>query len=168
MRKKFRIRFVFFCSDNRKSKIENPKWVQICSIVLIFAFGGVVAQAQQARKVPRIVYVVGRSAPMELDEAFRQGLRELGYIEGQNIIIEYDWGAGEEGSLPNLFAEVTRRNPDLIVTGTTPWVLAAKSATRTIPIVMTNSSDAVRDGLVASLARAGRERYGRLHFFSRS
>ena len=111
--------------------------------------------AQQAKKIPRIAYVVGRSAPMQFDEAFRQGLRELGYIEGQNIIIEYRWGEGMEGSLPNLFAEVMRRNPDLIVTGTTPWVLAAKNATRTIPIVMTNSSDAVRDGLVANLARPG-------------
>jgi ABC-type uncharacterized transport system substrate-binding protein len=105
--------------------------------------------------VPRIAYVVGHSEPMELDEAFRQGLRELGYIEGQNIIIEYHWGAGKEGSLPNLFAEVMRRTPEIIVTGTTPWVLAAKKATRTIPIVMTNSSDALRDGLVASLARPG-------------
>jgi putative ABC transport system substrate-binding protein len=155
MTKISRIAFVWFRPHNRKSKIENPKWVQIFTIVFIFAFGGVVAQAQQARKVPRIVYVVGRSRPMELDEAFRQGLRELGYIEGQNIIVEYRWGAGEEKSLPNLFAEVTQHNPDLIVTGTTPWVLAAKSAIRTIPIVMTNSSDAVRDGLVASLARPG-------------
>jgi putative tryptophan/tyrosine transport system substrate-binding protein len=121
---------------------------------LLFALS-LPVEAQQAKKVPRIAYVVGRSEPMELDEAFRQGLRDLGYIEGQNIIIEYDWGAGKEGSLPNLFAEIMRRNPDLMVTGTTPWVLAAKTATRTIPIVMTNSSDAVRDGLVASLARPG-------------
>ena len=127
--------------------------VPLILVAVVLLAVGVTAEAQQPKKVPRIAYVVGRSGPMELDEAFRQGLRELGYIEGQNIIIEYDWGAGEEGSLPNLFAEVTRRNPDLIVTGTTPWVLAAKNATRTIPIVMTNSSDAVRDGLVASLAR---------------
>ncbi len=76
----------------------------------------VIAEAQQSKKIPRIAYVVGRSAPMQFDEAFRQGLRELGYIEGQNIIIEYRWGEGMEGSLPNLFAEVMRRNPDLIST----------------------------------------------------
>ena len=110
--------------------------------------------AQQARKVPRIAYVVGRPA-MEVDEAFRRALKELGYIEGQNIIIEYRYGDGKEASLPNLFAEVIRLNPDVIVTGSTPAVLAAKNATRTIPIVMTHSSDAVRDGLVASLARPG-------------
>ena len=139
--------------ENQKSTMRK-KILSLALCTMLFALC-VPAQAQPARKVPRIVYVVGRSGPMELDEAFRQGLRELGYVQGQNIIIEYRWGAGKEGSLPNLFAEVTRRNPDLIVTGTTPWVLAAKNATRTIPIVMTNSSDAVRDGLVASLARPG-------------
>jgi putative ABC transport system substrate-binding protein len=92
---------------------------------------------------------------MEFDEAFRRALKELGYFEGQNIIIEYRWGDTMEGSLPNLFAEVIRLNPDVIVTGSTPAVLAARNATSTIPIVMTNSSDAVRDGLVASLARPG-------------
>jgi putative ABC transport system substrate-binding protein len=113
------------------------------------------ASAQQQRKVPRIAYVVGRSGPLEFDEAFRQGLRELGYIEGQNIVIEYRWGDGREERLRDLMTEAVRLNPDIIVTGTTPGVLAAKNATSTIPIVMTTSSDAVRDGLVASLARPG-------------
>ena len=113
------------------------------------------AEAQQPKKVPRIAYVQGLPGPGGNDEAFRRGLRELGYFEGQNIIIEYRWGDTMEGSLPNLFAEVIRLNPDVIVTGSTPAVLAAKNATRTIPIVMTHSSDAVRDGLVASLAHPG-------------
>jgi len=98
------------------------------------------AEAQQVPgKVPRIAYVMGRSGPMEFDEAFRQGLRELGYVEGQNITIEYRWGEGREERLAALMAEVTRLKPDVIVTSGTPGVLAAKNATRAVPIVMANS-----------------------------
>ena len=113
------------------------------------------AEAQQAKKVPRIAYVLGRSGPMEFDEAFRRGLRELGYVEGQNITIEYRWGEGSENRLSELMAEAVRLKRDLIVTAGTPAVLAAKKATATIPIIMANSPDAVRDGLVNSLARPG-------------
>ena len=130
---------------------------RLTAIIAILLGCGAMAQAQQAKKIPRIGVLLSgsRSSTSTNTDAFRQGLRELGYVEGQNIIIEYRWGDGKEGSLPNLFAEVMRLNPDVIVTGSTPAVLAAKNATRTIPIVMTNSSDAVRDGLVASLARPG-------------
>ena len=130
---------------------------RLTAIIAILLGCGAMAQAQQPKKVPRIGFLgPGSSATYSARiEAFRQGLRELGYIEGQNITVDYRWGDGKEGSLPNLFAEVMRLNPDVIVTGSTPAVLAAKNATRTIPIVMTNSSDAVRDGLVASLARPG-------------
>jgi len=110
---------------------------------------------EQRGKVPRIVYVAGRPGPMEFDEGFRRGLRELGYVEGQNITIEYRWGDGREDRLPDLMAEVISLKPDVIVTAGTPGVLAAKNATTTIPIVMASSPDAVRDGLVASLARPG-------------
>ncbi len=111
--------------------------------------------AQPARRVPLLAYVVNRPGPMEFDQAFLRGLREFGYIEGQNIRIEYRWGDGMEGRLPAQMTEAVGLNPDLIVTGGTPGVQAAKNATASIPIVMTNSPDAVRDGLVASLARPG-------------
>jgi len=112
-------------------------------------------EAQQPRKVPRIGYVMGRLGPMEFDEGFRQGLRELGFVEGQNLTIEYCWGDGREERLPGLMAEVIRLKPDVIVTAGTPAVQAVKKATTTIPIVMAQSQDAVRDGLVASLACPG-------------
>jgi len=113
------------------------------------------AEAQQPKKVPRIGYVINRSGPMQFDEAFRRGLRELGYVEGQNITVDYRWGEGKEERLPDMMAEIVRLKPDVVVTAGTPAVLAAKNATRTVPIVMANSPDAVRDGLVTSLAHPG-------------
>lgn len=111
--------------------------------------------AQPPRHVPLLVYEANRSGPMEFDQAFLRGLRELGYIEGQNIRIEYRWGDGTEGPLPARMRELVGLNPALIVTSGTPGVQAAKNAAASIPIVMAISSDAVRDGLVASLARPG-------------
>ena len=134
--------------------------VQVRRRHFLIASGGLLAMpfavgAQPARRVPLLAYVINRPGPMEFDQAFLRGLRELGYIEGQNIRVEYRWGEGMEGRLPAQMTEVVGLNPDLIVTGGTPGVQAAKNATASIPIVMTNSSDAVRDGLVASLARPG-------------
>ena len=111
--------------------------------------------AQPVRRVSLLAYVTNRPGPMEFDQAFLRGLRELGYIEGQNIRIEYRWGDGMEGQLPAQMAEVVGLKPDLIVTAGTPGVQAARNATASIPIVMALSPDAVRDGLVASLARPG-------------
>jgi putative ABC transport system substrate-binding protein len=88
-------------------------------------------------------------------EAFRAGLRELGYQEGRDIVIEFRWAEGRYERLPALFAEMVRRNVDVIVTHGTPGILAAKQATATIPIVMATSGDAEASGLVASLARPG-------------
>ena len=154
MKETFSIRTLDSQSGNRKSKIQNLKWVGFLAVLLVGCVG--MAEAQQpAGKIPRIAYVMFRSGPMEFDEAFRQGLRELGYVEGQNITVEYRWGEGKEERLPDLMAEVIRLKPDIIVTAGTPGVQAAKNATKTIPIVMANSPDAVRDGLVASLARPG-------------
>src|SRR5712691_3411264 len=115
------------------------------------------AQAQQPTKVPRIGYLGPSSPSLEshLVEAFRQRLRDLGYIEGQNINIDYRWAEGQDDRFPDLAAEVVRLKPDVIVTTGTPGTLAAMRATKTIPIVMTSSGDAVRAGLVASLARPG-------------
>ena len=88
-------------------------------------------------------------------EAFRDGMRELGYVEGKNLFIEFRWAEGKYDRLPELAAELVRLNVDLIVTGSTPGVRAAKQATTTIPIVMASVGDPVASGLVASLARPG-------------
>jgi putative ABC transport system substrate-binding protein len=88
-------------------------------------------------------------------EAFRTGLRELGYQEGKDIVIEYRWADGHYERLPALLAELISLNVDVIVTTATPGVMAAKQATSKIPIVMATAGDAVASGLVASLARPG-------------
>jgi putative tryptophan/tyrosine transport system substrate-binding protein len=128
-------------------------WMVVTLVLAIVA--GPVAAAQPPGKVPRIAYVMGRSRISGFDEAFRQGLRELGYIEGENITVEYRFAGGEEGQLQQLMDEAVRLKPDIIVTGSTPSIQAARNATHTIPIVMAISQDPVRDGLVASLARPG-------------
>ena len=115
------------------------------------------AAAQQPKKVPRIGYLIGQSrstAAVRIDP-FRQGLRELGYVEGKNIVIE--WGSSEEklDPLPALAAELVRLKVDIIVTAGPIPTRAAKEATSTIPIVMTQDSDPVGSGFVASLARPG-------------
>ena len=88
-------------------------------------------------------------------EAFRQGLRELGYVEGKNIVIESRYADGKLDRLPALAAELVRLKVDVIVTGGRAVTRAAKEATSTIPIVMTNDTDPVGSGFVASLARPG-------------
>jgi len=113
--------------------------------------------AQQPKKVPRIGYLaaVSSSADSRRLEAFRQGLRELGYIEGKNITIEYRYAEGKLDLLSDLAAELVRLKVDIIVTQSTLDAYAARQSTSTIPIVMTASGDAVGTGLVASLARPG-------------
>jgi putative ABC transport system substrate-binding protein len=115
------------------------------------------AQAQQTKKVPRIGLLSGGGAsPMPpVIEGFRQGLRELGYIEGQNIRIEYRWAEGKDDRYPILAAELVALAVDVIFTQGTAATLAAKQATNTIPIVVGGAGDLVGEGLVASLARPG-------------
>ena len=114
-------------------------------------------EAQQAGKVPRIGYLsLNAVANPHLREAFRQGLRDLGYVEGRNVVIEYRDAEGKYERLPALAAELVALKVDVIVTGGgTPTALAAKQATRTLPIVFSSSADPVTDGLVSSLARPG-------------
>src|SRR6266481_5756860 len=115
------------------------------------------AEAQQPKKVPRIGFLstVSPSTISARLEAFRQGLRELGYVEGKNIFIEWRFAEGKADRLPGLAAELVRVKVDLIVTtGPTP-TRAAKGATVTIPIVMVFDDDPVGSGFVASLARPG-------------
>jgi len=112
------------------------------------------AQAQQPTKIPRIGYLGGGSANSR-SEAFRQGLRELGYVEGKNIVIEWRHHEGKVDRLPMLAAELVRLKVDIIVSAGAAVTRAAKQATATIPIVMTNEADPVGTGVVASLARPG-------------
>src|SRR4030095_2739257 len=144
-------------SDNLKSKIENLKWVGIVAIALTFAFGGVVAQAQQPAKNPRMCFLDGSTASgmAVLVDAFRQELGKLGWIEGKNITIEYRFAEQKNERLPELAAELVRLKVDLIVTSGGPTPLVTKKATTTLPIVMINSPDPVAVGLVTSLARPG-------------
>jgi putative ABC transport system substrate-binding protein len=114
----------------------------------------ITARAQQPEKVPRIGYL-GSSSASARDEVFRQGLRELGYVEGKNIVIEYRFAEGKFDRLPDLATELVQLKTDVIVAQATQASLAAKGATKTIPIVMCNVSDPVGSGLVASLARPG-------------
>ena len=117
---------------------------------------GVRAQ-QQAGNVPRIGHlgVTSASDRPPLLDAFRQGLRELGWVEGQNIIIDYRYAEGRLDRLPDLAAELVRLKVDIIVSVGTQGVTAAKNATETIPIVMIGVRDPVGIGLIASLARPG-------------
>ena len=123
---------------------------------LLFALSAS-AGAQQPAKVPRIGFFVGGFAPAYASriEAFRQGLHDLGYVEGKNIVVEYRYGERKEERFPELAAELVHLRVDVIVTSSTAGVLAAKKATTTIPIVLAGVSDPVGSGLVASLARPG-------------
>ncbi len=127
----------------------------IATLALGLLAGPLSTEAQQAGKAYRIGYLRHNTGPSRRDEVFRQALRDLGWIEGQNIAIEYRWAAGKMDRLPALAEELVRLKVDLIVTAIRPAVQAAKNATRTIPIVMLWCADAVENGLIASLARPG-------------
>jgi len=115
------------------------------------------AEAQPAGKVPRVGFLTTFS-PSDVPqwrEGFRQGLRDFGYTEGRNIVIEYRYAEGRPERLPGLAAELVRLNMDVIAAETTPASLAVQHATATIPIVMTLVADPVESGLISSLARPG-------------
>ena len=115
------------------------------------------AQAQQAAKVARIGFLAWGSPPPSdrYGEPFRQGLRELGWVEGQNIVVEYRWAEGRSDRAADFAAELVRLKVDIIVAFATPAIQAAKSATKTIPIVMGVSTDPMGTGFITSLARPG-------------
>ena len=151
------IRFLISHSDNRQSKIQNRKWVRIVALAVILAICGARAEAQQPTKVPRMGFLspFSPSATAIWLQAFRQGLHDLGWVEGKNISVEYRYAEGRNDRLPDLAADLVRLKVDIIVTAVTPDALAAKNATRTIPIVMAAAGDPVASGLVDSLARPG-------------
>ncbi|MGH6840545.1 MAG: ABC transporter substrate binding protein, partial [Methylocella sp.] len=115
------------------------------------------AAAQQAKKVPRIglLFIGAASSVAPYTNAFRLGLRELGYVEGQNLAIEHRFAEGKLDRLPELAAELVRVKVNVIVVSSTPAVLAAKKATKEVPVVFYTISDPVAEGVVASLARPG-------------
>jgi putative ABC transport system substrate-binding protein len=128
------------------------------SITLLLGglFNPVAAEAQQAAKVARIGFLSGCLAcGPHLPEAFRQGLRDLGYVEGQNLVIEYRDAEGKLERLPALAAELVALKVDVILAAGEPHALAAKQATWTLPIVFVFAPDPVTSGLVTSLARPG-------------
>ena len=160
MKKIFRSRFFDSHSDILKAapqtKIQNLKW-RAFGIAFSRLWWGC-GQAQQARKIPRIGYLANGSysANSYSREAFQQGLRALGYVEGKNILIEYRYAEGKSERLPELAEELVRLKVDVIVvSGGTRTVLRIKKVTATVPVVFPLASDPVRDGLVDSLARPG-------------
>ena len=115
-------------SDNRKSKIQSRKWVGIFAIAFTFTIGGAVVQAQQPKKIARIGYLSVLSSTSDATrlEAFRQGLRELGYVEGQNLAVEPRYAEGKLDRLPDLAGELVRLNVDVIVAGGSTAIRATR------------------------------------------
>jgi putative ABC transport system substrate-binding protein len=137
--------------------VRKISFVVLSAALLLLS---VPAWAQQAAKVFRIGFVAGVSPPPAEPsrsnmEALRHGLREYGYVEGQNLIIESRWANGKLDRLPELAAELIGLQVEVIVTGGTPAVIAAKQTTSTIPIVAASADNLVEAGVVASLARPG-------------
>src|SRR5215510_12158562 len=129
--------------------------VALCTLFLAVCSPGL---AQQPAKVPRIGYVStshDSKNPGPLLEAFRRGLRELGYSEGKNILVEYRYAEGNRKRIPEIVAELVQLKVDVLVSPVSPAIRAAKQATKTIPIVMVVSTDPVAAGFVESLARPG-------------
>jgi putative ABC transport system substrate-binding protein len=152
-------RFRDSCSDNLKSKIKNLKWAGIVAIGIAYVMCGAVVEAQQPKKIPRIGYLMQAETHRETTrfEGIRLALHKIGYVDGQDIIIEHRSAKGKPDRIPELAAELARLKVDLIVAGGgDPVVRAAKNATKTIPIVMTGAGiDPVVAGHVESLARPG-------------
>jgi putative tryptophan/tyrosine transport system substrate-binding protein len=126
----------------------------LCAMLLALSLP---AEAQQL-KIPRIGYASGSGDPNNPGpsvEAFRKWLRDLGYIEGKNILVEYRYSEGVRDRISGLVAELVRLNPDVLVFHDTSAIQAAKQATKTIPIVMVATQDPVATGIVDSLARPG-------------
>jgi putative tryptophan/tyrosine transport system substrate-binding protein len=126
----------------------------LATILLGFSFG---AEAQQAKRIPRIGFLSGTSASAASArvEGFRTGLRELGYVEGKNIFIEYRYAEADQDRISSFVAELVQSHVDVLVIGVLPGIRAAKQATKTIPIVMVTTVDPVAAGIVESLARPG-------------
>jgi putative ABC transport system substrate-binding protein len=155
MNTQFRIRWLDSISGNRKSRVQNLKSVGAVALVVTLAMCGAVAEAQQPRKIPMIGMLYPDSKPGVCPDGFRQGMRELGYVDGQNIVIEFRSGESKPERFREVAADLVRSAPDVIWTHGISTLLAAKQATTTIPIVVGVSRDLVEQGIVSSLARPG-------------
>jgi putative ABC transport system substrate-binding protein len=156
MNERIRLRSLDSDARNPKSNIQYRKWLGLAAIGVVALFGAA-AQAQQPTKIPRIGFVTALSL-LNLSariEGLKQGLRELGYVEGKNILIEYRYAEGKFDRLPELAAELVRLKVDVIVSAGPISTRPSKAATSTIPIVMAFDNDPVGNGFVASLARPG-------------
>jgi putative ABC transport system substrate-binding protein len=167
VKQKSHARYLSLQSDNQKSKpctepsrsIQDRKWLTVVAIVVALTLSGAVVHAQQEKKVSRIGYLSDSAPARETarSEAMGLALRELGYIEGNNIVMEYRYAAGKVDRAPELASELVRLKVDIIlIAGGPTQSRAAKNATTTIPIVMMgDGADPVETGLVESLARPG-------------
>ncbi len=173
MTKNFRSIFQRIPFDNPKSKtcpfdilragselsrrIQNLKWLGLSVIAFVLVVAGAVAEAQQPKKVPQLGFLASSSGERlkSRGAAFEQGLRDLGYVGGKTIVIDYRSAEGKFDRLPELAAEMVRMKVDIIVAEGAPAAHAAKNATAVIPIVIGNAADPVATGLVASLAHPG-------------
>jgi putative ABC transport system substrate-binding protein len=150
--------FVLRAGSESSRSIENQKWAAVFAIALTLAFAAGLAEAQQPKKVWRIGFLssVSPGPYTHLYTAFLEGLRDAGYIDGQNVTVKPRWAEGKTERLPNLAAELVDLKVDLMVsTGGTVTALAAKASTTSIPIVFTAGGDLVKVGLISSLARPG-------------
>jgi putative ABC transport system substrate-binding protein len=142
--------------QTQNSKIVNL----VISLFVMLLPRPLLADAQQPGQVPRVGYLTGtreptRDAPDANRDAFRRGLRDLGYIEEKNIQIEYRYGAGRTDRAASLVAELIKLNVDVLVSPAFPAISAAKQVTKTIPIIMVINQDPVATGIIDSLARPG-------------
>ncbi len=155
MNVQFQVRWLDSISRNRKSRIQNLKSAGSVVLVVTLAMCGAVAEAQQSRKLPTIGMLYPDSKPGVCPDGFVQGMRELGYVDGQNIVIKFHSGESKPERFREVAADVVRNAPDVIWTHGIATLLAAKQATTTIPIVAGVSRDLVEQGIVSSLARPG-------------
>jgi putative ABC transport system substrate-binding protein len=171
MNKNFLNRVFVSHSDNRQSKTEKRprrlKWSGFTAFVLAFVLCGAAVQAQQPAKIPRIGFVTpigDPNTPGFQVEAFRRGLRDFGYIEGKNIVVEYRYTEGKGDRNPSLVAELVQLKVDVLVVPGPGAIRAAKQATKTIPIVIISQEDPVAAGFIDSLARPGGNITGLVRF----
>jgi putative ABC transport system substrate-binding protein len=155
LRKTIRIRYGLSRSQNSVSTIQNLKWAGFL-VAFLLGWGGT-AEAQEAVKVWKIAVLASGSPASNKarDEALRQGLRELGYEEGKNIVIECTYAEGNLENLPELARQLVEQKPDVIVGGGTRVAVAAKRATSSIPIVVAGAGDLVEAGLIKSFMYPG-------------
>jgi ABC-type uncharacterized transport system substrate-binding protein len=145
------------CRGEPRRRIENAKWLRTFAIALTFSFNAAVALGEQPATPARIGYLAAPppSAMSARLDAFRRGLRDRGYVEGQDVFIESRYANGKLERLPGLAAELISLNVDVILSSGPSVTHSAKEATKTIPIVMAQDDDPVGSGFVASLARPG-------------